>query len=33
MMFFGDPLGMGMGGMVRGFKHPNTALAIGFAVL
>jgi hypothetical protein len=30
MMFFGNPLGMGM---MRGFKHPDTVLAIGFAVL
>jgi hypothetical protein len=30
MMFFGDLLGMGM---MRGFKHPNTVLAIDFTVL
>jgi hypothetical protein len=30
MMFFGNLLGMGM---MRGFKHPNTVLAIDFAVL
>jgi hypothetical protein len=30
MTFFGNLLGMGM---MRGFKHPNTVLAIGFAVL
>jgi hypothetical protein len=30
MKFFGNLLGMGM---MRGFKHPNAVLAIGFAVL